>query len=72
MLTVNNISFCAGQRTLVSDVSFSIRPGEMIALLGANGAGKSTLLKMLAGMHKPGKGHIVFNGKSLIEYSTTE
>jgi putative heme degradation protein/ABC-type hemin transport system ATPase subunit len=56
----------------VSDVSFSIRPGEMIALLGANGAGKSTLLKMLAGMHKTGKGHIVFNGKSLSEYSKTE
>ncbi|MCC8407518.1 heme ABC transporter ATP-binding protein [Mucilaginibacter sp. UR6-1] len=72
MLTVNNISFYAGHRTLVSDVSFSIRPGEMIALLGANGAGKSTLLKMLAGMHKPGKGHIVFNGKPLGDYSTTE
>lgn len=72
MLTVNNISYKAGHRTLVSDVSFSIRPGEMVALLGANGAGKSTLLKIIAGMHKAEKGLVVFNGKPLEAYTTAE
>lgn len=72
MITVNNISYKAGHRTLVSDVSFSIRPGEMVALLGANGAGKSTLLKIIAGTHKAEKGLVVFNGKPLEAYTTAE
>ncbi|MCD8740995.1 heme ABC transporter ATP-binding protein [Mucilaginibacter roseus] len=72
MLTVNNISFKVGHRTLVSDVSFSIRPGEMVVLLGANGAGKSTLLKIIAGMHKTENGQVLFNGKLLGEYTTSD
>jgi ABC-type uncharacterized transport system ATPase subunit len=44
------------------DVSFSIRQGEVHALLGENGAGKSTLVKMLYGLVKPDKGQMEWNG----------
>jgi ABC-type sugar transport system ATPase subunit len=50
---------------VVSDVSFSIRPGEVHALMGENGAGKSTLIKMMAGLHQPDDGQILINGKSV-------
>jgi simple sugar transport system ATP-binding protein len=44
------------------DVSFSVRPGEVHALLGENGAGKSTLVKMIYGLVKPDKGRMALNG----------
>ncbi len=72
MLSVSNLSFYAGQRSLISDVSLNARAGELIALLGANGAGKSTLLKLLAGAYKPAKGDIILNGKALQAYDTMQ
>ena len=46
----------------VSDVTFSIEPGEMVGYIGANGAGKSTTIKMLTGILTPTSGDIVCNG----------
>lgn len=53
----------------IDDVSFQLRRGEAMAIIGANGAGKSTLLKMLVGVIKPTKGHIRMRGRvqALIE-----
>lgn len=53
----------------VNDVSFELRRGECIGLIGHNGAGKSTLLKVLNGLYAPDKGQIVMKGKigALIE-----
>jgi len=46
----------------VSDVTFSVEPGEMVGYIGANGAGKSTTIKMLTGILTPTSGEIVCNG----------
>ncbi len=47
----------------VKDISFEIRKGEIVGLIGANGAGKTTLLKMIAGLLDPDKGTIEVRGK---------
>lgn len=53
----------AGSDTL-HDISFRIRPGEKIALVGLNGAGKTTLVKLLCGLYRPTEGNIRINGIS--------
>ncbi len=58
-----------GEFWAVQDISFKLRRGECIGLIGHNGAGKSTLLKVLNGLYTPDKGQIVLRGKigALIE-----
>lgn len=53
-------------------VSFNIRPGEVVGIIGRNGAGKSTLLKLLAHITHPSEGRIILNGRvgSLLEVGT--
>lgn len=46
----------------LSNISFSVKPGEVHVLLGENGAGKSTLMKVLSGVYHPDSGSIVLNG----------
>ncbi len=50
-------------RTAVSDVSFSVPGGQLVALLGPNGAGKSTTIKMLTGLLRPTAGSVVIDGR---------
>ncbi|WP_214227542.1 heme ABC transporter ATP-binding protein [Pedobacter sp. B4-66] len=69
MLIADSLTFEAGRRSLVKNVSFSIRPGELLLILGANGAGKSTLLKMLSGEKKPTRGLVKLHNKEISNYS---
>ena len=50
---------------VVRDVSLSVQPGEIVAVLGANGAGKTTLLKTLAGLLQPRSGSVALRGEML-------
>ena len=50
---------------VLHEVSFSLRPGEIHALLGENGAGKSTLVKVITGVHQPDNGEIMLNGQAV-------
>jgi lipopolysaccharide transport system ATP-binding protein len=56
----------------IEDVSFEIKPGEVVGIVGRNGAGKSTLLKMLSGITPPSRGRIALQGRvaSLLEVGT--
>src|SRR4051812_11182307 len=49
----------------LDDVSLSLYPGEIHALLGENGAGKSTLIKIMTGIHRPDLGQILLEGKPI-------
>lgn len=56
-----------GDRLVLNDVSFTIAPGEMVALVGASGCGKSTLMKLIAGMYQTQDGRITYDGKTRSE-----
>lgn len=62
MLTVSNLSRSYGSFLAVDAVSFTIRPGEIVGLLGHNGAGKTTIMKMLSGYLEPDDGSISVDG----------
>jgi ATP-binding cassette, subfamily B, bacterial len=55
-------------RWAVRDVSFAIRPGERVALVGENGAGKTTLTKLIARLYDPTEGRVLLDGRDLREY----
>jgi branched-chain amino acid transport system ATP-binding protein len=61
MLSVHEI--CVGYKELLAihEVSFEVRKGEVVSLIGSNGAGKSTVIKTIAGLLHPKKGEIYFN-----------
>jgi NitT/TauT family transport system ATP-binding protein len=66
-------SFQLGGSTIeaVRDVSFSVRRGEFVALLGPSGSGKSTILNMIATLVKPSSGEILIDGKPVIAGKAT-
>jgi branched-chain amino acid transport system ATP-binding protein len=65
VLEVKNLNVSYGVTPILRDVSFSIRQGEIVALLGSNGAGKTTLVNTIMGMQKPLSGEIVFEGEHI-------
>lgn len=66
LVTVRDLTKRYGGRTVVDDVSFDVRPGEVLALLGPNGAGKTTVLKCLLGLVRPDAGDITVGGRSWV------
>ena len=58
MISVKNLCKSFGDFVAVDDLTFDIRPGEVVGFLGPNGAGKSTTMKMLTGFLKPSSGEI--------------
>lgn len=53
---------------VLKELTFSIKPGEKVALVGTNGAGKTTLIKLLLGLYQPTSGRILLDGKDLREF----
>ena len=51
------------QREIIKDISFTLKRGESLGVLGVNGAGKSTLLKIISNVVKPTNGHVITHGK---------
>lgn len=65
MLEVKNLCASYGKLAVLHDVSFNIRPDEIVALLGSNGAGKSSILHVVQGIMKPTSGTITFQGRDI-------
>ena len=60
------------ERWAVRNLSFHLRAGEKLALVGENGAGKTTLVKLLARLYEPNEGRILLDGKDLREYDLND
>ncbi len=66
-IDISRVSFRYNKSSppVLKDVSFSIKPGEFVAMVGPSGSGKSTLLKLLLGFEQPDSGAILYDGKAL-------
>lgn len=64
ILEVENISLSFGAVHALSNVSFEIYEGEVLAIIGPNGAGKTTMLNVINGVYHPNKGQITYKGES--------
>lgn len=63
LLSVEKVSFHMDGKKILRDVSFSLRQGECLAVVGANGAGKTVLLKHLNGLFRPSEGRVMILGE---------
>ena len=65
LLAVEDITVKYEQKTALKRISFSLYPGETVAVMGDNGSGKTTLLHVLLGICKPDQGQVFFNGEDI-------
>ena len=65
LLQVEDVDVGYGHVGVLQNVSLSIMPGRIVALVGSNGAGKSTLLRAISGLLKPTRGRILFDGNNI-------
>jgi branched-chain amino acid transport system ATP-binding protein len=65
MLTVQGIDVFYGEFQALEEVSLKLEEGQTVIVVGPNGAGKSTLLRSIAGLQKPRKGSILFDGRRI-------
>ena len=76
LISVQGVSkrYTKGSETIqvLDDVSFQIRAGEMVSVIGASGAGKSTLLHVLGTLDAPDQGDILYQGRSLVALEPAE
>jgi len=69
MLTASQVTFRAGNKPLVSDISVSFAPARLHLIVGPNGAGKSTLIKVLARLLRPQTGRVEYEGADIRDVS---
>lgn len=70
-IKVEDVSLQYEGKTILKEISFKIRPGSKIAIIGPTAAGKTQLLYLLSGLLKPEAGKILYNDKEITEYSDT-
>jgi ABC-2 type transport system ATP-binding protein len=65
MLEVRRLTKCYSSVPAVENVSFEVRPGEVLGYLGPNGSGKSTTVKVITGLLEATSGHVLFRGRNI-------
>jgi ABC-2 type transport system ATP-binding protein len=65
MLEARGLTKCYASIPAVNNISFSLRPGEVLGYLGPNGSGKSTTVKMITGLMEPTRGQVLFRGRNI-------
>jgi len=72
ILEARHLLRTVGAKTIVSDVSFDVDAGELLAIVGPSGAGKSSLLRLLNRLDEPTSGTVILNGQDYREHPTRE
>lgn len=72
LLSISGVSKAFPGVKALDNVSFDIRPGEIMALLGENGAGKSTMIKVLTGVYQRDAGSVELDGRQITPHNTAE
>lgn len=73
MLELKNISWSApGGERILQDISLVVPEGKLMVVTGPNGGGKTTLAKLIAGLEKPDRGEIWYNGENITELDVTQ
>lgn len=65
ILEITNLSKNFGSKYILNDISFTLRKGKVLGILGPNGQGKTTLLNVISGLFKPNLGNVQINGISV-------
>ncbi len=68
-IELRNVSFAYGDRTIIDNISFTVRKGETVALVGPSGGGKSTLADLIPRFYDPRQGQILIDGHDIRDYS---
>ncbi len=69
LLSIEGLGISFGGIRAVNDVSFGVKPGEIVSVIGPNGAGKTTLFNMISGVYLPGAGKVILNGEDVTAIS---
>jgi phospholipid/cholesterol/gamma-HCH transport system ATP-binding protein len=72
VLSVRDLRVNYGEREILHGITFDVKAGETLVILGGSGSGKSTLLRTLVGLERPSSGEIWINGKNLATVSEEE
>lgn len=72
MLEVQNLTKSYGELSILKDVSFSVKEGEIVSIVGSSGAGKTTLLQILGTLDRQDSGNFKINGIDPFEYKQKE
>ena len=71
-LEIKNLTKVYNKKTVLNNISFTVKDGEFLSILGPSGCGKTTLLKILIGIEKPTTGDIIKNGKKINNLDTSK
>ncbi|MEK7777221.1 MAG: metal ABC transporter ATP-binding protein [Chloroflexota bacterium] len=68
LVAFEDVTFSYGPTTAVEHVSFTVEPGDFVALIGPNGSGKTTLLKLALGLERPQQGRVLLFGQEIDQF----
>jgi iron complex transport system ATP-binding protein len=71
-IQINRIACCYRKTRVIDDLSFAVRQGEFLIIIGPNGSGKTTLIKSMAGLLPIASGRITLHGRPLLRYKRRE
>ena len=68
VISIQNLSKTFGTNEVLKDISFEVKQGEVVTIIGSSGSGKSTLLRCVNLLEKPTSGKIFYNGQNILEH----